>query len=154
MKKIFNAWNQLGDSTKLWIIAIPIALILFTAVCIDTDWDEFSTTENDYVALETVAHEIIETQNLVQQLGGNLKNYTISFENDGTIEIVLYGNAESLQLRLTDNFEVKSMYRGISTVIPITLLFALMCVATGFIGAMFIYDVTEGVKKIYIYIKR
>ena len=111
MRKLFNAWQSLGIFGKLLIVAIPIALILFSAICMDTNWDEFITTEQDYVALEEVAYEIIETQNVMQPLEGNLKHYIVEFADDGTIEIILYGNAESLHFTVTEDFQVKSFYR-------------------------------------------
>ena len=153
MRKLFNAWQQLGIFGKLVIIAIPIALILFSSICMNTNWDEFITTEQDYIALEEVAYEIIEMQNVMQPLEGNLKHYTVEFLDDGTIEIVLYGNAESLHFTVTEDFEVKSFYRGISDVVPTVILVSLVCVLMGLVGAMIIYDAANGIKRIYFYFK-
>ena len=153
MKKMLNVWQQMGIFGRLVIIAIPIALILFSSICMDTNWDEFITTEQDYVALEEVAYEIIETQNVMQSLEGNLERYTVKFENDGTIEIVLYGTAESLHFTVTEDFEVKSFYRGISDVVPTVIIVALICVLMGLVGAIIIYDAADGIRRIYFYFK-
>ena len=153
MRKLFNAWQSLGIFGKLLIVAIPIALILFSSICMDTNWDEFITTEQDYIALEQVAYEIIETQNVMQPLRGNLKHYTIEFADDGTIEIVLYGNAESLHFTVTEDFEVKSFYRGISDVVPTVIIVSLVCVLMGLFGAIIIYDAADGIRRIYFYFK-
>ena len=153
MRKLFNAWQSLGIFGKLVIIAIPIALILFSSICMDTNWDEFITTEQDYIALEQVAYEIIETQNVMQPLEGNLKHYTVEFADDGTIEIILYGNAESLHFTVTEDFEVKSFNRGISEVVPTVIIVSLVCILMGLVGAMIIYDTADGIKRIYFYFK-
>ena len=153
MRKLFNAWQSLGIFGKLLIVAIPIALILFSSICMDTNWDEFITTVQDYIALEEIAYEIIETQNVMQPLKGNLKHYTIEFADDGTIEIVLYGNAESLHFTVTEDFEVKSFYRGISDVVPTVIIVSLVCVLMGLFGAIIIYDAADGIRRIYFYFK-
>ena len=153
MKKLLNALKQLGPFGKLCLVAIPIALILFSLVCCNTNWDEFCTTEQDYIALETVAHEIIDTKDVVQPIEGTLKHYTVEFESDGTIEIVLYGIAESVHLTLTDDYEVKSLYRGISTDFITVIVVLLICVLTGLVGAMIIYDAAGGIKRIYYFFK-
>ena len=153
MRKLFNAWQSLGIFGKLLIVAIPIALILFSAICMDTNWDEFITTEQDYVALEEVAYEIIETQNVMQPLEGNLKHYIVEFADDGTIEIILYGNAESLHFTVTEDFQVKSFYRGISDVVPTVIIVSLLCVLMGLIGAIIIYETADGIRRIYFYFK-
>lgn len=153
MRKMLNVWQQMGIFGRLVVIAIPIALILFSSICMETNWDEFITTEQDYIALEKVAYEIIETQNVMQPLEGNLKHYTLEFLDDDTIEIVLYGTAESLHFTITEDFEVKSFYRGISDVIPTVVVVSLVCVLMGLLGAIIIYDATDGIRRIYFYFK-
>ena len=90
----------------------------------------------------------------MQSLDANLVHYTVEFEEGGTVEIVLYGNSESVHLTLTDDYEVKSLYRGISTVIPEVIVVLLICVLAGFVGAMIIYDATGGIKRIYSFFKK
>ena len=153
MKKFVNALKQLSPFGKLCIVAIPIAIILFSLVCCNTNWDEFCTTEQDYIALEEVAHEIIDTKDIVQPLEGNLKHYEAEFTDDGTIKIVLYGTAESVHLTLTDDYEVKSLYRGISTDFLEVVVVLLICVLAGLVSAMIIYDAAGGIKRIYYFFK-
>ena len=153
MKKLLNALKQLGPFGKLCLVAIPIALILFSLICVDTNWDELCTTEQDYIALETVAHEIVDTKSVVQPIAGNLKYYTVEFTEEGTTKIVLYGTAESVHLTLTDDYEVKSLYRGISTDFLVVVVMLLICVLAGGIGAMIIYDTATGIKRIYYFFK-
>ena len=66
---------------------------------------------------------------------------------------MLYGTAESLHFTVTEDFEVKSFNRGISDVVPTIVLVSLICILMGMIGAMIIYDATDGIRRIYFYFK-
>ena len=154
MTKISTFWKKLDGWKRSAIIAIPIAILLITILCLGTDWAEFKTTEEDYIALEEIAHNIVEEKNLFQPLSQKLSHYNIYAKSDGTIEIRLFGTAESITVILTEQFKIKTMYRNLSTVIPcVVIVSAFLIVVSWFISG-FLYIVYVGIKKAYLLLKK
>jgi hypothetical protein len=123
-------------------------------LCINTDWAEFLTKEEDYLALEEVAYNIIETKNVMQPLNDKLQNYKVFFNEDGSIDFTLWGASEYIKFGVSKDFEVKSFNRGSSAVMPITVICFILSFGMAIIIATVLYCAVERANKFYMFLKK
>ena len=154
MIKLLEKWRRYGAGLKILIIASLLTIIIFGVLCINTDWAEFLTKEEDYLALEEVAYNIIETKNVMQPLDDKLQNYKVFFNEDGSIDFTLWGNAEYISFEVSSDFEVKSFNRGSSIVFTETALALIFSFGIAAIIATILYCAIIRANKFYLFLKK
>lgn len=145
-------WKGLETSIRFAIISILCGLIAFGIIAINEDWSLWVAKEADYNALEEFAYDIIENKNISLPISENLKNYDVSFNNDGTIDIDLYGNdVEYLKITLSEDYQIQSFQRHSRTLWFVTMLIFLL-VIIGIIISTILHLIYFIFKKIYMFI--
>ena len=122
------------------------------------EWSKIIPTEERYVALEKIAYEIVESKNVTQPLSEELKWYDVIFNEDRTLNISLYGEAETLRVKLSENYEIKSFTRSYVVSIIYVIAVIIGAVVMYFIQSVIIvgalYGIVICIKKIYLFSKK
>lgn len=145
-------WKGLETSTRFAIISILCGLIAFGIIAINEDWSRWVAKEENYNALEEIVYDIIESKNISQPISENLRNYDVSVNNDGTIDIDLYSNdVEYLEITISEDYQIQSFQRHSRTILFVGMRIFLLVIIGIIISAIvhLIYFIFE---KIYMFI--
>lgn len=146
-------WKGLETSIRFAIISILCGLIAFGIIAINEDWSRWVAKEENYEALEKIAYDIIESENISQPISENLKNYNVSVNNDGTIYVDLYSNdVEHLRITISEDFKIQSLQRNSRTLWYVMMLIFLLAIIGTIVSAI-VHLIYFIFKKIYMFIK-
>lgn len=128
MKKLFNFWISLNFFIRFCIIAaLAIIMLLFTTYhTISALFSDWFAKEEDFYALTEIAYDISTSKNVTYPLSDDLISYSVHFNANNTIEIVLRQDVEILHVTLYDSYHIKSIQKDSYTTIAFILLLVLL----------------------------
>lgn len=110
--RLVESWTKLASIIRILIIWALCLVVVVSCTVKPGDFDSVFTKEENYVALEQVIYDIVETKNITQPLDENLTHYYVTFNADNTIDLVLHtkGTGE-LDVTLTEDYQIRKMIR-------------------------------------------